>query len=108
MQGRGPAAPYDELTAGWAERVLVLHRGSGLELPGPRVKWVKIDRWVGAMRSYEWARGEGQVGVPREASTCLSHSCSAFIPAQIDVSVTGGLGKEHRRFCISVRRWLWR
>lgn len=79
-----------------------------MELPGPRVKCVKMDDRVGAMQSHEWAEGEGQVSVPGEASTCLSHSHSAFIPAQIDVKVSRGLGKEHRRFCISVRRWLWK
>lgn len=46
--------------------------------------------------------------MPREASTCLPYLHSAFLPAQIDGNVSGGLGEEHGEFCISVRRWLWK
>lgn len=98
----------------WAEQAVLIPRSGAsqrswvLELSGPGVNQVKIDGWEGAMQSNEWARGEAQVSVPREASTCLPHLHSAFIPAQIDGNVSGGLGEEHGEFCISVRIWLWK
>lgn len=77
-----------------------------MEIPVYRVRRVKLDEWAGAMWSGGGAGGGEEVREPAEASTCLSHSHSVSIPAQINVGLAeawvrhaGGFGFRSEDGC---------